>query len=420
MSSLVIKRPHQEIKAAISLPASKSICNRALILQKILGNNQCTIINSSEADDSMIMQHALKQTGGTVNIKNAGTCMRFLTAYYASTPGIDVVLHGDERMHKRPLGVLVDALKTLGADIDHIHETGFAPLRIKGRSLDGGVVSVDASVSSQFTSALMLVGPLFKNGLVITRNEAVVSKPYVSMTASLMQQCGFDVTLSGDIVVKPLVRPVPETHVIIDVEPDWSAAGYWYMIAALNKEYLIELNRLKSLSIQGDAVLVDLMRSFGVATAFNHRGAILSPIPGSGSAVPGNSYTFDMADYPDLVPALAVLMCALNVESRFINVAHLEAKESRRLTALSAELQKCGFNCWHTGRELFTRPADPAAISAPESGFDTYNDHRMAMAFAPLALIFDEVKINDPGVVEKSYPAYWKDLAAAGFELKEI
>lgn len=420
MSSLVIKRPHQEIKAAIALPASKSICNRALILQKILGENLCTVTNVSTADDSIIMQHALKQTSGTVNVKNAGTCMRFLTAYYASTPGIDVVLHGDERMHKRPLGVLVDALKILGADIEYMSETGFAPLRIKGRNLNGGVVAVDASVSSQFTSALMLVAPRFKNGLVISRGENVVSKPYIDMTATLMKQCGFEVAVANDIIISPFNVLTQQTPVVIDVESDWSAASYWYLVAALSKEYVIELHGLKEKSVQGDAVLVEMMRSFGVATSFTDKGAVLSPIGGFGLQQPGNTYTFDMIDYPDLVPALAALMCALNVESRFINVAHLEAKESKRLTALSAELQKCRFNCWHTGNELFTKSVDPATVSAPRSGFDTYNDHRMAMAFAPLALIFDEVKINDPDVVEKSYPDYWKDLAAAGFKQVEI
>lgn len=416
MSSLVIKRPHHKITAAVILPASKSICNRALILQKILGDNRCTVNNISEADDSMIMQHALKRTQGTINVKNAGTCMRFLTAYYASTPGTDIILHGDERMHKRPLGVLVDALRVLGASIEYVDETGFAPLHIKGQTLDGGTVAVDTSVSSQFTSALMMVAPLFKKGVVITRGDAVVSKPYLSMTASLMKQCGFDVVVTNDIVIRP-IDPFTHNEVVIEIEPDWSAASYWYLLAALSKDYVIELHGLTGTSIQGDAVLVELMRSFGVATAFTEKGAILTPIPGFGSAQPGNTYTFDMADYPDLVPALAVLMCALNVESRFMNVAHLEAKESKRLTALSAELKKCGFNCWHNGVELFTRSVNPAHISAPGAGFDTYNDHRMAMAFAPLALIFDEVKINNPGVVEKSYPAYWEDLADAGFSI---
>lgn len=419
MKSLIVSKPQQlKAQAAITLPASKSICNRALILQKILGS-RCTVTNSSEADDSVIMQQALLQTSGTVDVKNAGTCMRFLTAYYACTSGIDVVLHGDERMHKRPIGVLVEALKKLGADIDYINEPGFAPLRIKGRTLNGGVIEIDASVSSQFTSALMLVAPTFKNGLVITQGSMVVSRPYIYMTAALMKQCGMAVNLKHDIVVRPLEKSIPE--VVINVEPDWSAASYWFEMVALAGNTPIKLDDLTQNSIQGDASLVALMRLFGVETHWNGQGAVISFNKNVyETSIAKGALVFDMNDFPDLVPAMAVLACGLNIACRFIKVSHLEAKESKRLTALSAELQKCGFDCSHNSNELIVKPVDFAGIKAPEQGFETYNDHRMAMAFAPLALIFGQVKINNPDVVEKSYPGFWYDLEKAGFIFNKI
>lgn len=409
MSNLRIKHPTKNLTGNITLPASKSICNRVLILKKVLGIHT-SIQNIATADDSVIMQHALQQTTGTVDVKNAGTCMRFLTAYYATTPDVDVILHGSERMHNRPIGALVDALITLGADIDYIDKPSFAPLRIKGKKLHGGVVTVDASVSSQFVSALMLVAPHFRNGLSIRLSKNTVSKPYITLTADLLKQFGIDVTVQDDVVIKPYqTQTAPDTFLI---EPDWSAAAFWYQLLALAKEGNITLNKLTPNSAQGDAVIADYMERFGISTQYNIQGALLTK---------NNNYLekayYDMLNYPDMVPAMAVLMCALNIPCTFVNVAHLEAKESKRLTALCTELGKCGFDISHNGNELHINSIGEENLVKPTS-FNTYQDHRLAMALAPLALLFDEVVINDSEVVEKSYPHFWDDLRMVGFEVK--
>ena len=408
MSNLRITHPTKHLTGNITLPASKSICNRLLVMQKVLGLNT-QIQNISTADDSIIMQYALQQNTGTVDVKNAGTCMRFLTAYYATTPNVDVILHGSERMHNRPIGALVDALTTLGADIDYIDKIGFAPLRIKGKKLHGGVVTVDASVSSQFVSALMLVAPGFKNGLSIRLGKNTVSKPYITLTADLLKQFGVDITVQDDVVIKPYqTQNIPDTFFI---EPDWSAAAFWYQLLALAKDGNITLNKLTPNSAQGDAIIADYMERFGISTQFNKQGAVLSK---------NNNYLekayYDMLNYPDMLPAMAVLMCALNIPCTFINVAHLEAKESKRLTALCNELGKCGFDISHNGSELQINSIGEENLTKPTS-FNTYQDHRMAMALAPLALLFDEVVINDGEVVEKSYPHFWDDLRKVGFEV---
>jgi 3-phosphoshikimate 1-carboxyvinyltransferase len=408
MSNLRITHPTKKITGNITLPASKSICNRVLVLQKVLGIST-QIQNIAKADDSVIMQRALQQTTGTVDVKNAGTCMRFLTAYYATTPNVDVILHGSERMHNRPIGALVDALITLGADIDYIDKPGFAPLRIKGKILSGGVVTVDTSLSSQFVSALMLVAPKFKNGLSIRLSKNTVSKPYITLTADLLKQFGVDVTLQDDVVIKPYQTQTELDTFLID--PDWSAAAFWYQLLALAIAGNITLDNLKPNSTQGDAIIAEYMERFGVSSNFNQQGVSLTK---------NDNYLekayYDMLNYPDMVPAMAVLMCGLNIPCTFVNVAHLEAKESKRLTALCTELGKCGFDISHNGNELHINSISEENLIKPTS-FNTYQDHRLAMALAPLALLFDEVVINDSEVVEKSYPHFWDDFRKVGFEV---
>ena len=408
MSNLRIKHPTKQLIGNITLPASKSICNRVMVLNKVLSSNT-VIQNISTADDCVIMQHALQQTQGSVDVKNAGTCMRFLTAYYATTPNTDIVLKGSERMHNRPIGALVNALIQLGADIDYIDKDGFPPLRIKGKNLHGGIVSVDASTSSQFVSALMLVAPNLKNGLSIQLGKHTVSKPYINLTSDLLKQFGVDVTIQEDVVIKPYQnQTAPDTFFI---EPDWSAAAFWYQFLALAKEGDITLNKLTSNSAQGDAIIANYMERFGISTQYNSQGALLTK---------NNNYLenacYDMLNYPDMVPAMAVLMCALNIPCTFINVAHLEAKESKRLTALCTELGKCGFDITQNGSELHINKIVKENLIKPTS-FNTYQDHRMAMALAPLALLFDDVLINDIEVVAKSYPHFWDDMRKVGFEI---
>lgn len=409
MSTLRITHPTKTLTGHFALPASKSICNRMLIAKQVL-ELDIPVTPVSDADDCVIMQYALQRLNGIINVHHAGTCMRFLTAYYATTPGADVILHGSERMHQRPIAPLVDALTALGADIDYIDLQGFPPLRIKGKKLNGGVVEMDGSISSQYTSALMLVAPRFTNGLVITHAGTAASFPYINMTAAVLRQCGVMVHTEPDIVVKPFTQTPAALHQLT-VEPDWSAAAFWYLMAALSKQCEVRLNHLRANSMQGDAMIANYMERFGVQSTYNNDGVTLN------KTVPLlDKACYNMYDYPDMVPAMAVLMCALNMSCTFTHVAHLEAKESKRLSALCTELSKCGFDISHNGMELQINPSDPKGWHTPAL-MHTHGDHRMAMAFAPLALLFNEVTIAESEVVNKSYPTFWKDLQDAGFRL---
>ena len=410
MSSIIVSHPTKNIAALVNVPTSKSITNRMLILQKVLDSN-IQLQHISDADDSVIMQQALKQTQGTVNLKNAGTCMRFLTAYYASTPGCQVILDGSERMRKRPIAALVDALTQLGAQIAYTNETGFPPLKITGKTLTGGTISLDSTISSQFASALLLVAPTFTQGLTIKNQHQAVSKSYLDLTVALLHTCGVHATFNNDIEVKPapknLLKPIS-----YNIESDWSSAAFWYSIVALSQGGKITIPNLTENSLQGDAALVNFMHQFGVTSTFTNNGIIISQ-----THAPQNNLSFDMLNQPDLVPAMAVTACALNVACTFTQVAHLQAKESMRLTALCNELSKCGFNIHHTQNELIIQPIT-ATQHLTAATLNTYDDHRLAMAFAQLALIFNSIEINDYAVVEKSYPSFWQNLAQLGFETK--
>ncbi len=410
MSNLIVRHQTKKISGAITLPTSKSISNRLLVLQKLTGfPTEITQLSTSE--DTRLMQQAMQQIKGTVNVNHAGTCLRFLTAYYACLPEADVILHGSERLHQRPIGPLVNALTSLGADIDYIDQVGFAPLRIKGKHMHGGVVQLDASISSQFVSALMLIAPVFKNGLVITQQGKMVSKPYVQMTAKLLNQIGIACTVKHDVVIKPFHQAGTAAKTM-KVEMDWSAASFWYVMAGLSQECNLLLNQLSTETTQGDSVIANYMERFGVMTEAVEQGIHLQK-----SKPLLNQAYYDMLDYPDLVPPLAVLMCALNCACTFTNVAHLQAKESHRLTALCTELTKCGFDVSHTENDLVIKQVNQAMVKAPDF-FDTYNDHRMAMSFSLLALKFNQVNIKNMEVVEKSYPNFWQDLKQVGFELE--
>lgn len=411
MINLLIKHPTKIIEGNITLPASKSICNRVLILQKVLQFTN-PIINISKADDSVVMQQSLQKTTGTIDVKNAGTCMRFLTAYYAATPNTDVILCGSERMHKRPIGALVDALITLGADIKYLDKKGFAPLHIKGKKILGGQVNIDASVSSQFITALMLVAPSFKNGLVIKLGDKIASKPYINMTADLLNQLGVAVNILNDIVINPY-QP-KQTNTAITIEPDWSSAAFWYQIILFAKQANLTVKDLNVNSIQGDATIAQHMQNLGVSTVFTNKVAALTK---NNNLL--DEATFDMLNYPDMVMSMAVMMCVLNIPSTFNNVAHLQDKESNRLDAITTELNKCGFNVSHNHQQLYITPVTKVNYHQTIN-FNTYQDHRMAMALAPLALLFDGVVVENAAVVEKSYPHFWDDLCKVGFTIETL
>jgi 3-phosphoshikimate 1-carboxyvinyltransferase len=431
MSFVRLSHPTKIIKGSISLPTSKSISNRALILQAIRNRN-IRLDNLSEADDTVIMQDALKQTQGEINVKNAGTCMRFLTAYFAAKPGMNVFLTCDPRMELRPMHLLVDALTQVGADIRYLKKEGFPPLQIKGKQLEGGSVQVDASVSSQFISALMMIAPLCIKGLTIELTGTISSQPYIDMTAQMMKQFGFTVEPDYTVIRIPYQPDVPSTDSLnsYTIESDWSAAGYWYEMAALSKEAEVLLTGLKLDSLQGDRGVVDIMEGLGVISEQVSLGVLMKKgdeerAESSGKFLnykgtkghKGN--TIDLVNMPDLAPALVVTAAGLKRGIVLTGLQNLVIKESNRLLALSTELRKCGFDIVDTPDTLsIIKKSSLSPIPYSLSPISTYGDHRMAMAFAPLALVFPDITIEDTEVVAKSYPRFWDDLQKVGFNLK--
>lgn len=407
MSSISLSHPTGVIEGSFLLPASKSISNRLLILQHLFPG-RITIENLSEAEDTVILANALKVREGTVDVKHAGTCLRFLTAFYSCVPS-DIILHGSPRLHKRPVGDLVYALRTLGADIDFIDEEGYAPLRIKGKKLEGNKVTIDGSMSSQHVSALMLIAPSLPDGLTIEITGKQVSTSYVQMTERLLFDNGILSTVSNNFIDIP--PQLPRLGEIL-VEPDWSAASYWYAMAALSKSCDIRLPALTNSYLQGDIVISGYMERFGVNTSFEHGMVRLTK-----TNVLLEDAVFEMDHEPDLVPAMAAGLAGLQINVCFEGVGHLKLKESDRIEAISNELQKCGLEVLTTedSIEIAAGKINPNVVPHIE----TYGDHRIAMAFATLALRFKQIQINHPEVVEKSYPFFWDELKKAGFVITQ-
>jgi 3-phosphoshikimate 1-carboxyvinyltransferase len=415
MRTVRVTHPTKKVAATIQLPSSKSISNRVLILQAISGNN-IALENISTADDTLIMQSALFQKTGIIDVKNAGTCMRFLTAYFASI-NCEVEMQCDERMKLRPIKILVDALRDLGADISYLQEEGFPPLKIKGKQLDGGNIKMNASVSSQFISALMLVAPIFKNGLEIELTEEISSKSYIEMTANLMTSLGFDCTFINNKITinNQAYKQSNNQNLTYQIEQDWSSAAFWYEIVALSEDAEILLKDLSLKSLQGDCIISEYMKVFGVETIETDEGVLLRKIKSSNHQI---IKSFNLLNTLDLAPTIAVTAAAKNIETELSGLKNLKIKESDRLKSLETELKKCNFNIVAKDDSLYIKQNainyQPSTISL----FQTYNDHRLAMSLAPLALLFDDVMIENPDVVEKSYPHFWEDLKLAGFELE--
>ncbi|MFA6261612.1 MAG: 3-phosphoshikimate 1-carboxyvinyltransferase [Bacteroidia bacterium] len=408
MSIIGISHPSRKLQGQVNLPASKSISNRLLILQQLFPG-RISIDNLSQADDSIILQQALTQKTGSINLKNAGTCLRFLLAYFSITPG-EVILHGTERLHQRPVGELINALRLLGAEIDCIDKEGFAPLRIRGKKLHGGSISMQAAQSSQHASALMLIAPALEDGLVLTIEGESTSASYLEMTEKLMYDCGFIMEVSEQ---KYDIPPQWPRNVNVSVEPDWSAASYWYCMTCLSIEADLHMNGLTRSYLQGDVAIANYMEHFGVQSHFNEKGVRLAKSP---PVLQDAQY--NMNEQPDLVPAMAVAFAALGVNAKFEHIAHLRFKESDRLKALETELNRCGFKAVAGIDNLQIIASQPDLTTTP--CIQTYGDHRMAMAFAPLALVWDELQIENPEVVEKSYPGFWDELKKVGFLLRTI
>jgi len=415
MRTVRVTHPTKKVAATIQLPSSKSISNRVLILQAISGNN-IALENISTADDTLIMQSALFQKTGIIDVKNAGTCMRFLTAYFASI-NCEVELQCDERMKLRPIKILVDALRDLGADISYLQEEGFPPLKIKGKQLDGGNIKMNASVSSQFISALMLVAPIFKNGLEIELTEEISSRSYIEMTANLMTSLGFDCTFINNKITinNQTYKQSNNQNLTYQIEQDWSSAAFWYEIVALSEDAEILLKDLSLKSLQGDCIISEYMKVFGVETIETDEGILLKKIKSSNHQI---IKSFNLLNTLDLAPTIAVTAAAKNIETELSGLKNLKIKESDRLKSLETELKKCNFNIVAKDDSLYIKQNSINYQPSTISLFQTYNDHRLAMSLAPLALLFDDVMIENPDVVEKSYPHFWEDLKLAGFELE--
>ena len=412
----IVKAPNR-IKAEINLPASKSISNRVLVIHSLSGGN-ATLHNLSDCDDTQVMINALRDMPEVIDIKAAGTAMRFMSAYLSVTEG-EHVITGTERMKHRPIGVLVDALRRLGADIEYVGEQGYPPLRIRGKQLEGGTLEVPGNISSQYISALLMIGPALRNGLELRLTGDIISRPYIDLTLHVMHEFGCKIEWSSvdTISVKPQ-RYDDREYV---VENDWSASSYWYEMLALSedKENGIVLPGLRDASRQGDSVVRYLYSLLGVKTAFkngDHGQDTKVALTRHFSALTRMDY--DFINQPDLAQTFVVTCCALGIPFHFTGLASLKIKETDRIEALKTEMRKLGYVLRDVNDcELEWDGARREAEDNPS--IDTYEDHRMAMSFAPLAITLGCIRINNPEVVSKSYPNYWDDLRKAGFEITE-
>ncbi|WP_435624820.1 3-phosphoshikimate 1-carboxyvinyltransferase [Flagellimonas sp.] len=397
------------VNAAIRITGSKSETNRLLLLQALFPNIQ--IENLSNSDDGQVMQQGLQISQGEVDIHHAGTAMRFLTGYFASQEGKEVVLTGSSRMKERPIQVLVDALRKLGAEIEYTNTKGCPPLKISGKRLTQSRVSLPANVSSQYISSLLLIAPSLENGLELELIGKITSVPYIKMTLSLLNELGVSTSFEQNRIVVQPKKEVNTTTLV--VESDWSSASYFYSIVALCKlGSQIKLSAYKENSLQGDSVLRKIYTHFGVETSFLRNEITLKKVREHNT----DFFTYDLSNAPDLAQTISVTCLGLGVGCRLTGLHTLPIKETDRLAALKAELTKLGAQVETDSESLTLQPT--STINNGVS-IDTYHDHRMAMAFAPLALRTN-LFVNDAGVVSKSYPDFWNDLKILGLQIAEI
>lgn len=409
MQYLVLNR-NKTLNAKIDLPASKSISNRALIINAIAGS-QIPINNLSDSDDTRVLNKALYSNDTSVfDIGHAGTAMRFLTAYLARIKG-EWEITGSMRMKQRPVGILADALILLGAKIQYPGKEGFPPLKIYGSHLTGKILEMDGTVSSQYISALLMIAPVIENGLTIKLKGEITSRSYIEMTLLLMARFGIDYTWTGDTITIPAQNYKP---VEFTVESDWSAASYWYEMLALADKGTIHLNNLSLNSIQGDSQISDWFKHFGITSLQEDKGVVIT----KKEDCKPDKLILNFLENPDMAQTMACLCVAKNIPFRFSGLKTLKIKETDRIAALKKELAKFGAML----SESLTGELEWSGIVNSSQTIDipvieTYNDHRMAMSFAPLAMAGLTMKIENPNVVTKSYPSFWSDLTIAGFEV---
>ena len=406
-SSVTLTHATGVLRGSVALPASKSESNRALIIQALSGAAS-RLDNLSEANDTRIITRLLQATDEELNAEDAGTVMRFMTAYLAVTDRY-AILTGTARMQQRPIGVLVDALRQLGARIEYLKQAGFPPLRFNGMDRTQtypAALPVRGDISSQYISALLMVAPLFPRGLTLELQGKIGSRPYILMTLALMQHFGVHGTLAGTTITVPPQKYQANQYTI---ESDWSGASYWYSMVALAKEATVTLQGLRRESFQGDRVIAVMMENLGVHTTYTPAGITLTK---TRALVP---FRFDFTDCPDLAQTVAVVAAAKGLAVEMTGLESLRIKETDRIAALQQELSKVGGGLTDEGDGLFQ--VIPAENITGQPVFATYEDHRMAMAFAPLALL-TPIVIEEPSVVKKSYPHFWRDLAEMGFTVQ--
>lgn len=407
--------PQQEIRA-IELPGSKSVTNRALIINA-LSCRPARIEGIAHCDDTIAITDALKQCDcARIDIGAAGTAMRFLTAYFAAMPGVSLTLTGTQRMLCRPIKPLVDSLMQLDANIKYLGEDGFPPLSIEGKRLKGGNISIRGDISSQFISALMMIGPTLQGGLTIHLLGEVVSRSYIDMTCEIMRHYGIEVKSDENLIAIPEQSySAPDVFM---VEADWSSASYFYELVALTDMQNIKLTGLFSPqhSVQGDSALAHLFNHFGVQTSFNDDCAVISS--GKRNEMSDEVLCLNLSTTPDIVPTMVVTACLKGRHFHFCGIHNLRVKESDRIAALTAEMRRLGYVLHSDFDSIGWKGERCTSESSPI--ISTYSDHRMAMAFAPAATIFPGLCIADVGVVNKSFPKFWIEMRKLGIISEEV
>ncbi|PWH10212.1 3-phosphoshikimate 1-carboxyvinyltransferase [Bacteroidetes bacterium SCGC AAA795-G10] len=403
---LDIKHITRECRGKLNITGSKSETNRLLLLQAFIPGFK--IKNKSNSEDSNLMSAALRSKAEIINVNHAGTAMRFLTAYFSQIDGREIIITGSKRMQERPIKILVDALNSIGADISYEKKNGFPPLRIKGKKLEGGLITLPANISSQFISALIMLGPFVENGIKLKLTGEITSRAYIKMTLLLLERFGIKTKFEGQTIKVEFNNSPKKIDQI--VESDWSSASYIFSIVALSKESEISLKTFKPKSLQGDSVIQKIYKKLGVSSFFKGNDLLLKKV---NSKLPKKIY-YDLSNSPDIAQTITVTCFGLGIECELVGLHTLKFKETDRLFALYTELKKLGANVIVTDKSLYLSSNSSYVNNC---SIATYDDHRMAMAFAPLSLKIP-LSIQNPSVVSKSYPDFWKDLIQLNFDIK--
>ena len=407
---ILLKSNHEKkCVGEIKITGSKSETNRLLILKELF--KKISLSNISNSDDSNVMRKALNSDESIIDIGHAGTAMRFLTSFYAISDGREIVLTGSERMRERPIKILVDALNELGANIKYTGNKGYPPLKIKGKNISGGEIILPSNISSQYLTSLLLIGPRLKNGLKIKLSGQITSYPYVKLTLEFLKRIGVDLEIKRDSIFVKNITDIKEKN--IKIESDWSSASYFFSAVALSRFSNLKLSFFSTDSLQGDSILVKLYKKLGVVSKIKNGNLLLSK---NSKFQKPNFINLNLNDTPDLAQTIAVTCLGLKINCELNGLHTLKIKETDRLLALKNEISKFGASVKITNDSLHLIAKKNLKHDVE---IDTYNDHRMAMAFAPLALK-NNLKIKNEQVVTKSYPAFWKDLQSIGFQVIKI